>query len=120
HVDEPGRRITPDLPHRPVGSGGLRVVGAPLIRDRRVQAERTHAPPSVETDGIALLVHRRVAGGSAPEAGGGGRAGAERDPAARARAVARTAYRPTVGGVAALGGRCRAFAVGPREHRRQG
>src|SRR5437660_8066709 len=97
HVDEPGRRITPDLPHRSVGSGGLRVVGAPLIRDRRVQAERTHAPPSVETDRVALLVHRRVAGGSAPEAGGGGRGGAERDPAERAGAFSRSACFPTVG-----------------------
>src|SRR5262249_22468617 len=83
HVEEPGRRITPHLPHRSVGSFGLRVVGAPLIRDRRVQAEPSHTPPRVETDRVALLVHRRVAGGGAPEAGGGA---GERDPGERARA----------------------------------
>src|SRR5262249_33597682 len=102
-----------------VGSFGLRVVGAPLIRDRRVEAEPAYAPPRIETDRVALLVHRRVAGGGAPEAGGGGRGGAERDPGERARAVHRAADRTTIGRVAARTGRSHAIGVEPREHRLQ-
>src|SRR5262249_45612002 len=98
HVQEPGRLITPHLPHRSVGSDGLRVGGAPLIRDRRVRAEPTHTPPCVETERVALLVMCRVAGRSGPEGGGGA---GERDPGERGRAVHRAAYRTTVGRVAA-------------------
>src|SRR5262249_61330102 len=75
NVQEPGRRISSDLPHRSVSSLGLRLVGAPLICDRRVQAEPTHAPPRVETDRVALFVQSRVAGGTAPGAGAVARPG---------------------------------------------
>src|SRR5262249_55986723 len=71
HVDEPGRLLTLHRSYRSVGSEGLSVVGTPLIRDRRVQAEPSHAPPRIETDRVALFVQCGVAGGSAPGAGGG-------------------------------------------------
>src|SRR5262249_61981835 len=94
-----------------VGPHGLRAVAAPLIREHRVQAEPSHTPPRVETDRVALLVHRRVAGRSAPEAGG---SAGEWDPGERGRAVHRAADRTTIGCVAARTGRCHAHGGGPR------
>src|SRR5262249_62413093 len=60
HVEQPRRRVTIHLADRTVGALRLRVVVTPLVRDRGVEPEGAHAPASVETDRVPLLVIGRV------------------------------------------------------------